>query len=442
MKKKVFLFMMIFFIPPVFGQDAVTTVKPETVGLSSDRLMRLDRLMNQFVEEKKIGGSVVLIARRGKIAYLKAFGMADIGKPMKTDTIFRIASMTKSITSTAIMQLYEEGRLLLSDPVSKYIPEFKDPKVLVMLPEGSGHSYKLVPAKREITIRHLLTHTSGLTYKFVANWYPTDPLHKQLYQFYKAAGISDGIHETEGTIGDMVKKLARLPLIGHPGEVFEYGLSADVLGYVVEVVSGMSFKDFLHERVFKPLKMKDTYFFIPDEKRPRLSAVWITDWKGNLEKMSDGPKQDGTFVYSPSFQYKGPKTFFSGGAGLVSTAYDYYRFCQMFLNKGALEGVRLLGPKTVELMTATNHIGDLDADVLHSKGWKFGLGFVIETDRGQEVDSGSVGVYEWAGIFSTRFSVDPKEEKVTIMLTQTHPFSHHIELWDKVLVLSAAAVVE
>jgi len=435
------LFAVILFTSPVFGQDILQTVNPETVGLSSERLKNIDSLMNRLVEEKKIGGSVVLIARKGKLAYLGTFGLSDIDKPMQKDTMFRIASMSKPITSVALMTLYEQGHILLSDPVSKYIPEFSRPKVLVMLPEGAGSPYKLVPAKREITIRDLLSNTSGITYRFVATWI-SDPKHKQLAKFYEEAGISDGLSETEGTIGEMVRKLARMPLYGQPGEVFEYGLSVDVLGRVVEVVSGMNLNDFFQARIFKPLKMNDTFFYPPDDKLPRLSALWVTDWKGNLTKMTDGPKRDVTQVYSPSYPYKGSKTYYSGGGGLVSTAYDYFRFCQMLLNNGELDGVRLLSPKTVELMTATNHIHELDATFIHSKGWKFGLGFAIEMDRGQDVDSGSIGAYEWAGIYSTRFSIDPKEEKITIMLTQTHPFNFHIDFWDRLTTLSSSAVID
>jgi len=426
---------------PAFGQDALQLQKPETVGLSSERLGRVDLLMESMVREKQLAGGVVLIARKGKVVYFKAFGLADEGKAMRKETIFRIASMSKPLTSTAVMLLYEEGRILLSDPISKYIPEFKNPKVLEMPPQGTDQPFRLVPAKREITIRDLLSHTSGLSYRFLANWYP-DPKHRQLIDFYKEAGISDGLSETEGTIGEMVKTLAGLPLYAHPGEVFEYGLSADVLGYLVEVVSGMPLTDFMEQRIFKPLKMKDSCFYPPQENLTRLSAVWISDGKGKLAKMTDGSKVEGDYVYSPSFQYKGPKTYYSGGAGLVSTASDYFRFCQMLLNKGELDGVRLLSRKSVELMTATNHTGELDATLLHGKGWKFGLGFAIEADRGHDIDGGSAGVYEWAGIFSTRFSIDPREEKITIFLTQTHPFALHFGIWDRVEVLSNSAIID
>ncbi len=436
-----FVLLMLLCTAPVFGQEALQTQGPEAVGLSSDRLGRIDVLMNRMVEEKKMAGGIVLIARHGKPVYFKPFGLADQGRAMEKDTIFRIASMTKPLTSTAVMLLYEEGRLLLSDPISKYIPEFKNPKVLEMLPKDHNPPFKLVPAKREITIRDLLSHTSGLTYRFLANWYP-DPKHQKIVSYYKEAGISDGLSETDGTIGNMVKTLARLPLYAQPGDTFEYGLSTDVLGYLVEVVSGMTLADFMHQRIFKPLKMNDTYFYPPQEKIGRLSALWISDGNGRLEKMTDGIKQEGDYLYSPSFHYKGQKTYYSGGSGLVSTAFDYFRFCQMLLNQGKLDGVRLLSRKTVELMTATNHIGNLDALLLHGKGWKFGLGFAIETDRGHDIDGGSAGVYEWAGIFSTRFSIDPKEDKITIFLSQTHPFALHFELWDTILVLSNSAIID
>ncbi|UFS69883.1 beta-lactamase family protein [Geomonas sp. RF6] len=420
--------------------DPLPTASPDAVGLSPQRLGQLDAMLKRAVDEGKVAGGIVLIARHGKIAYFNNFGRADSDRAMRKDTIFRIASMTKPLTAAAIMMLNEEGRILLSDPVSKYIPEFKNPKVMVAPPKGSKLPYRLVPAKREITIRDLLTHTAGLSYRFLANWLP-DARHKGLAELYSEAGISDGLSETEGTMGEMVKTLGRLPLMAHPGESYDYSLSYDVLGYVVEVVSGMTLPEFLEERLFKPLKMTDTSFFLPPEKRERLSALWESR-DGKVTPFSDGVKQDGNYYFSASFPYSGPRTYNSGGAGVLSTAADYFRFCQMLLNKGELDGVRVLGRKTVEWMTATNHIGDLDETLLHGKGWKFGLGFAIETERGHDVDAGSVGVFEWAGIFSTRFGVDPKEEKITIYLTQTNPFSMHIELWDKVNAFSAAAVVD
>lgn len=436
-----FILTVLMFSAPVTADD-IKTVPPESVGLSAPRLEKVSDLISNHIEEKKIAGAVVLIARKGQIAYLKSFGQADTGKPMQNDTMFRIASMTKPLVTVAILQLYEDGKLLLSDPVAKYIPEFAHPKVLEMLPEGSNPAFKLVPAKRDITVKDLLTHTAGLPYGFASEWFPKDRLYRQMHALYQEAGISSGLYETEGTVGDMVKRLARLPLSRQPGEAFEYGMAADVSGYLVEVVSGMKLDEYMRERIFKPLNMKDTYFFLPDSEQHRLSALWKSDWRGQLEKVGDGLQHEGDYTYSASFHYKGPKTFLSGGCGTASTAYDYYRFSQMVLNKGELDGVRILGRKTVELMTETNQIGQLNATTLHDDGWKFGLGVAIQADRAHNVDSGDVGTFEWAGIFSTRFSVDPKEEKITIFLSQTTPFNHHFDLWDKLLVISSSSIAD
>jgi len=422
----------------VLAKESPNIVKPESVGLSGQRLKRIDQLIDQHIQEKKIGGAVVLVARKGKIAYFREAGLADIDKPMRKDTIFRIVSMTKPLTSVAVMLLYEEGKLLLSDPVSKYIPEFKNPKVLELMPVGSAGEYKLVPAKREITVRDLLAHTSGLLYLFPNNYFH-EPGRQLVVDFYKEAGITDGFCRPNETIGDMVKRLARLPLYKHPGEVWDYSLASDVLGYLVEVVSGQQFDQFVQQRIFQPLQMRDSYFYVPKEKLDRLAAVWKSDWKGTLTKVTE-PMIDGDLALCPSDAYALSGKYLAGGASVLSTVYDYYRFAQMLLNKGELDGVRLLSRKTVELMTATNHIGRFDATFLHDHGWKFGLGFAIQQDRFHDVDAGDVGVFEWAGIYSTRFSVDPKEQKITIFMSQTSPFSLHFNLWDKLLVLSASAI--
>jgi CubicO group peptidase (beta-lactamase class C family) len=435
-----FLFALALLANPVAAED-VKTVHPEDVGLSSPRLEKISNLIQGTIDEKKMAGAVVLIARHGKIAYLKSFGRADTDKPMQKDTMFRVCSMTKPVVTVAILQLYEEGKLLLSDPVAKYIPEFSHPKVIEMLPEGSNPPFRLVPAKRDITIKDLLTHTAGMPYSFASEWYPKDRLLRQMHTLYEEAGISSGMYETDGTIGDMVKRLARLPLASQPGEAFIYGMAADVQGYLVEVVSGMKLDDYIRAHIFKPLKMNDSYFFVPENKQGRLSAVWKTDWHGKLEKLSDGPHRDGDYVYSPTFPTLGPKTYLSGGVGMVSTPYDYFRFAQMLLNKGELNGVRVLSRKTVELMT-TNQIGKLYETTLHDEGWKFGLGLGIQVDREHNVDAGDVGTFEWAGLYSTRFSVDPREEKITIFMSQTTPFSYHFDLWDKLLDMSSSSIAD
>lgn len=433
------LFLALTLWASIASAEDVKVVAPEAVGLSSARLAKVSGFMRSHIEDKKMAGAVVLIARHGKIAYFETFGEADVGKPMQRDTMFRICSMTKPVVTLAILQLYEDGKLLLSDPVAKYIPEFAHPKVIEMLPPGSDPAFRLVPAKRDITIKDLLTHTAGLPYPFASEWYPKDRLLAQMHKLYEEAGISSGMYETEGTIGDMVKRLARLPLASQPGEAFVYGLAADVSGYLVEVVSGQKLDDYIGEHIFKPLKMTDSYFFVPEDKQSRLSQVWKSDWHGKLEKIGPGPHQEGDYRYSPTFQIQGSKTFLSGGVGMVSTPYDYFRFAQMLLNKGELDGVRLVSRKTVELMT-TNQIGKLSEITLHDDGWKFGLGLGIQADREHNVDAGDVGTFEWAGLYSTRFSVDPKEEKITIFLSQTHPFNHHFDLWDKLLVLSTSSV--
>lgn len=415
----------------------VEVVAPESVGFSAPRLQNLDNLMQSHVDEKKIAGANVLIARKGKIAYFKSFGMADENKPMQPDSLIRIMSMSKPITSTAVMILYEQGKLLLSDPVSKYIPEFKNQKVLEMNPKGNG--YKLVPVKREMTIRDLLTHKSGLLYLFVGDFFH-EPERKAVLDLYKQAGITDGTCRPDETIGDMVKRLGRLPLFKQPGEVWDYSLSNDVLGYLIEVVSGMRFDEFVAQNIFTPLKMTDSYFYVPAEKHSRLAAVFKSDWQGNLTRADDKPIVTGNLALCPNDALQTQGKYLSGGVSVISTAYDYFRFAQMFLNGGELDGVRVLSRKTVELMTATNHIGDLDATFLHDHAWKFGLGFAIQQDRGHDVDSGGVGTFEWAGLYSTRFSIDPKEQKITIFLSQTTPFGMHFGLWDKILVQSASAI--
>ncbi len=422
------------------GVDA-TCVPPESVGLSSQRLKNIDTLTDTLIDEKKMAGTVVLVARHGKIAYFKASGKADEGKSMEKDSIMRIMSMSKPITSVATMLLYEQGKLLLSDPVSKYIPEFKNQKVLVPLPQGSPFPYKLVPVKREVTIRDLLAHTSGIMYISYAGLYPNELGRKDMLDLYKGAQINDGYCRSDEEIGDMVKRLGRLPLSAQPGELWEYGLNSDVLGYLVEVVSGMKFDKFVEQNIFKPLKMDDSYFILPQEKVHRLAAVYKSDWNGGLERVGEHEMLfSNELAMCPYNAYETSGKYFSGGGGVLSTAYDYFRFSQMLLNKGELDGVRLLSRKTVELMTATNHSGQFYADYLHDKGWKFGLGFAIQQDREHNVDAGDVGVFEWAGLYSTRFSVDPKEEKITIFFSQTTPFGHHFDVWDKLEVLSASAI--
>jgi CubicO group peptidase (beta-lactamase class C family) len=364
-------------------------------------------VLNEYVAKGKIPGAVTLIARHGKIVYYKSFGKIDLesNKAMPEDALFRIASMTKAITSVAIMTLYEEGKFLLTDPVSKYIPEFKDQRVVMKSP-GSD-SVILVPAKSEITIRELLNHTSGITYGGGLQG-----------KYYKDAGMTVGLTPTAGTLKQKIQALAALPLISHPGEEFHYGMSSDVLGYLIEVISGTTLDIFFRERIFAPLKMTNTFFSVPKEKFARLASLYKFR-NGKLEKATG------------YFPYPAEQTYFSGGAGLVSSAVDYVRFAQMLLNKGQLDGMRIVSRKTIETMTS-NSIGDLYIfnPFKHNgiMGDKFGLGVGLRTERGVYDELESLGSFGWDGAFYTRFWVDPQEDLIGIFLSQVDNY------WDEKLI--------
>ena len=384
------------------------TVSPESVGLSSERLERIASAIEKSIDDGRVAGGVTLVARQGKIAYFKAVGMADreARKPMRTDSIFRICSMTKPITSVAVMMLYEEGRFMLDQPVSDFIPEFKDMKVLdpPYPQDKTSPPGALVDAKRPITIRHLLTHTSGLTYGGA-----------RLGKVYRDAGIGTGLLQQEGTIGDGVKKLAAQPLLFQPGDAWEYSLADDVLGYLVERVSGMPLDKFFGERIFKPLGMNDTYFFLPDDKVPRLATAYTYYPEKGLQPILDKQVvKEGEGTYSADYPYRGPHTYFSGGGGLCSTAEDYYRFCQMMLNNGELNGTRLLSRKAVELIRQNHVQGKLEE-------MGYGLGFGVTSEPRFLRELGSVGSYYWGGFYYTSFVIDPKEDLIAIFMGQLHP---------------------
>ena len=381
----------------------VPVVKPETVGLSPERLERIAGTVQRSIDEKRIAGAVTLVARRGHVAWFKAQGMADreAGKPMRPDTMFRICSMTKPITSAAVMMLYEEGHFLLDDPVSKYLPEFKNPKVLVKPASGAPYT---IPATHEITIRDLLRHTSGITY----HW------NEDLGPMYKDANVASGLLPYDGTIEDSTKRLAGLPLLFNPGEKFEYSLGVDVLGRLVEVVSGKPLDEFFRTRIFEPLGMKDTYFYPPEGKLDRLATAYTYYDEKGLNRFPDTPITEGAFTYSADYPARGPKKLFSGGAGLVSTATDYARFCQMMLDGGKVGSTRLLSRKSVELMTQ-DQLGKISPD----QG--FGLGFGVNGVKAPLSELGSPGEYNWGGFFYTAFSIDPKEQMIVIFMGQLHP---------------------
>jgi len=373
-------------------------VKPESVGFSSRRLARINVVMQRYVDEQKLAGMVTLVARRGQVVHFEKFGMADreAGTPMTLDTIFRIYSMTKPITSTAILMLFEEGLLRLTDPISRYIPAFGQVKVL---DSTVGSGVRLVDLVRPITVRDLLTHTAGLSYGFDEGVYIDDLYRQHLWGPLEA--------NPDLTPAEIVGAVAKLPLVYQPGTQFRYSFATDVLGYLVQVVAGMPFDQFLQQRIFEPLGMVDTDFWVPSEKVDRFAAVYSQDELGGL-KVLDTPDIN---------HYTHPTQCPSGGGGLVSTAGDYLRFAQMLANKGELEDVRLLGRKTVELMM-TNHLAD---GVYESPGQGFGLGGSVLLDLGKGQTLGSVGTFGWGGAANTNFWVDPKEEMVGILMVQFMP---------------------
>jgi CubicO group peptidase (beta-lactamase class C family) len=401
------------------------TAKPEDVGMSSERLARIRTAMQRYVDKGLVPGVVMMVARQGKVVHFDAVGYRDAENkaPMTTDTIFRVASMTKPIASVALMMLYEEGHFLLNDPIAKFLPEFKEMKVAQVASneERTGTPYKLVPAARPITFKHVLTHTAGF-----ANSYRGITLPEFTKTFQQG-------HKPNETIGDAVKRLATLPLNFHPGDAWEYGNATDVVGRLVEVISGMTLDEYMQKRIFAPLKMTDTYFYLPQSKLDRFAAVYQPDEKnGNKIKLLEAPTAESRYV-------KEPHVYFSGAGGLVSTANDYLRFHQMMLNGGELDGVRILGRKTVELMT-TNHIGNLPV-WLTGPGYGFGLGYRVMKDVGQAGIPSSVGEYGWGGAFCTYFWVDPQEELIGIMMTQVIPYTH-INIRQEFQVLANQAIVD
>jgi len=384
----------------VFAQPALLPAKPEDAGFSSERLTRIDQTINEHLNAGHIPGAVVFIARNGKIVMYKAYGYSDVETktPLKKDDIFRMASQSKAITSLAIMMLWEENKFGLDDPVSKYIPEFRNPKVMTRF-NIADSTYSSVPAKSEVTIRQLLTHTSGIDYAGIGS--------QEFKAIYAKAGVTSGIGGITGpTIGEKMKVLGGLPLKHHPGEQFTYGLNSDVLGYLVEVLSGKSFDEFLRTRIFQPLGMKDTYFYLPKEKHGRLVSLHAQDGSGMVKVKgeifdrfnADYPKMAGTY--------------YSGGAGLSGSIEDYAKFLQLFINGGTFNGTRLLSRKTVELML-TNQIGGIDAS-------PFGLGFGLETAKNDHLDPATIGSFSWGGAFNTSYWGDSKEKIVALIYTNMY----------------------
>jgi len=380
----------------------LTEVSPESVGISAERLARIDKMCNEAVQKGDLPGIVSMVVRNGKIVHWKAYGMADnqSERAMKRDDIFRIASQTKAITSTAVMMLWEEGKFQLDDPISKYIPEFKNAQVLNTF-QYSDTTWTGIPANKEITIRHLITHTSGIGYGFIDG----DERFKMIYH---KAGIVDAFTTEKVKLSENIKKLAKMPLHHNPGENFTYSEGLDVLGYLIEVVSGMSFDEFLKTHIFDPLGMNDTRFYLPDSKAGRLVAV---------QHKVDGEWQKFPVTsYDPDYPIKGAKSYFPGGAGLSSTVKDYASFLQMYLNGGEYNGVRLLSRTTVQAILS-NQIGKIWGD---DSDTKYGLAFGLLTENGQNKGGkGSAGTFDWGGYFNTSYFADPKENVIGLIFKQT-----------------------
>ncbi len=387
------------------GADGLCQAPAAEAGISTDRLKRLDDTIQAYVDEGKAAGVVAYVARAGRIVHLRGYGMADVeaGRAMSPATLFRMASMTKPVTSVAALMLVEEGRISLEDPVSWYLPAFSSPSVAIA--DGGTGALSFQDARRPITLRDLMTQTSGIPYGL-----------GQSAALWKAAGLSGGYYlERDEPMSALVERMAELPLDAQPGERFVYGHSTDVLGVIIEQVSGMSLDAFFRERIFEPLGMRDAHFYVPPGEADRLAAVYAAGPSGI--RRADGPEPldgQGHFV-------EGPRKVFSGGAGLVGTAMDYGRFAQMLLNGGELDGVRLLSPRGVALMSS-NHVGDRFAnDYAPRPGMGFGLGVAVTLDPAEAGMYGTAGAFGFSGAYFTHFWIDPEEQLVMVVLTQLRP---------------------
>ncbi|NLN30996.1 MAG: serine hydrolase [Bacteroidales bacterium] len=400
----VFISLLVFLVS--CSTASVTDLQPaspESVGLSSERLARIDNMLKEYIDNGRIAGAVGFISRDGKIVYNRAFGVSDIenNTPMRTDDIFRIASQTKAIVSVGMMMLFEEGKFLLDDPVSKYIPAFGNPVVLDRFNEKDT-TYTTLPAGREITIRDLFTHTSGIDYAGIGS--------EVMRKIYSKGGIRGGFGGDEITIGDDIMLLGKMPLAHQPGEKYTYGLNVDVIGYLIEILSGEKLDVWLKKRLFEPLGMNDTWFYLPPDRHGRLVKVNTENRERKVVPMS----QD-----AADYPLLADGKYFSGGAGLSSTTGDYAIFLQMLLNNGVYNGKRLLARRTVELITS-NQIGSLDLGRN-----KFGLGFEIMTKEGQAQLGISEGSFSWGGYYGTIYWADPTEKLVCQLYMQQAPLSHN-----------------
>ncbi len=412
MKIKILLALSLFFTlinftakpqtRPEEKSPVLIEANPESVGVSSFRLSKIDSMCVKAIKKGDLPGVVTFVARKGKIIHWKAFGMADIqsGRTLKRDDIFRFASQTKAITATAVLLLWEDGRFKLDDPISKYIPEFKNPRVLNTF-QYSDTSYTTQAAKGEITIRQLLTHTSGIGYGIIDK-------DERMKMIYRKAGITDAFTEKNINLGENIRKLASLPLHHNPGERYTYSEGLDVLGYLIEIISGLPLDQFLKTHIFDPLGMNDTRFYYPEKISPRLVDIHQPNGLGGWEKAP-------ATWFNPNYPVQGAKTYFSGGGGLCGTAKDYAIFLQMYLNGGEYDGVRLLSRTTVDFMM-DNQIGNLWGE---KPDKVYGLAFAVITPEGKAKGGiGNVGTFEGGGIFYTHYFADPKEKVIGIILKQ------------------------
>lgn len=386
---------------------------PEKNGFSAERLAKIDKIVQQYIDSGWINGAIGLVARNGQIVYHKGLGFDNkqTGKPMTKDAIFRIASQTKAITSVSVMQLVENGQILLDDPISKYIPAFRKPRVLEKFNKEDS-SYTTIPAKKEISIRELLTHTSGIGYAQIG-----DPITTAICA---KAGVVGGIGVQAGmTLSNNMLALAKLPLLHQPGEKWTYGLNTDLLGYLIEVVSGMSLDVYFKKHIFDPLGMSDTYFYLPKEKQTRLAMLHTEDAAKHAIPMPAMIRINGQFDRDYSNTVGG--TFYSGGGGLVSTALDYAKFMQMLLNGGDYNGKHIISKASLRLMT-TNQIGNLSRNP--QKDVKFGLGFELVTPSNYGLSYVSMDSFFWGGMFSSTYWIDPREKIVAQFVLQMYPSSH------------------
>ena len=403
--KKIILFLLVVSWGSAIRAQTNTVLTPLgkvlPTGIHADRITKIDQMLTNAVLSNQVPGLVAMVVKDGKIVYHEAKGLADVAsqQPMVKDQIFRIASQTKAITSTAVMMLWEEGKFRLDDPISKYIPEFANPQILAGF-RYSDTTYSTKPATREITIRHLLTHTSGIGYGVIDG-------NEQMKMIYGKAGIVDLYTTRDIKIADNIKKLAKLPLHHEPGSKYTYSEGLDVLGYLIEIVSGMSFDQFLQTRIFNPLGMNNTGFYLTEIQSKKLVTIHR---KGN-NQWEAFPV---TF-YDPDYPKTGAKAFFSGGAGLSSTAEDYAKFLQMYLNGGTYNGVKLLSSTTIKTIMS-NQVGDL----LGNGGKDYGLAFGLVDQNGVDQGGiGSLGTFDWGGYFNTQYFADPVTKTIGILMKQT-----------------------